>query len=151
MTDSAEKLLHLSPCPFCGKSETVIVVSSFDDEDDEFAEDHGHPECFAVVCSAKNPGGPGGCGASGGYFVDKPKAIAKWNRRAASVGDGYSDGVERDRKAGIYRDTVISCHCFNERDKELCLDKHQCRSATACSSAAPMTAASGMDEVAQDK
>lgn len=74
----AEGGAELLPCPFCGKPETVTVLSSFDLYDD----DSGNEECFAVLCDAGKPGGKGGCGASGGFYPSRQEATAAWNRRA---------------------------------------------------------------------
>ena len=74
----------LKPCPFCGATKPLKVTSAAElncDDDDEFAS-WPHSDSFAVMCDARRPGGPGGCGASGGFFGTEAEAIAAWNKRA---------------------------------------------------------------------
>jgi hypothetical protein len=79
-----EETIALLPCPFCAKPDTVCLTDSteFHVIDCECRDiDDGNCVSYAVVCDARAPGGPGGCGASGGFAVTKAKAVEKWNRR----------------------------------------------------------------------
>lgn len=71
---------ELKPCPFCGKTESLIVGT-----DEEFGE-VGCGEYYQVCCSAyqdfSTNRNDGGCGASSGYAFTREEAIEKWNRRA---------------------------------------------------------------------
>ena len=76
----------LKHCPFCGKSESVILTTAKLMEDCKHFEDSGECSCFKydepcgayiVVCDYTQ----GGCGASCGYASSKEKAIRKWNMR----------------------------------------------------------------------
>ena len=71
----------LKPCPFCGKSVTAVVSAAEMWPDDPEASDSS----FAVFCDAQKPNGPGGCGASGGFFSSQIGAIAAWNQRATEA------------------------------------------------------------------
>lgn len=73
--------LGLLPCPFCGKSETLDVVTGREFMDDE-QEFWPHSDSYAVVCDAST-GGKGGCGAIGGFADTEQGAIMKWNRGLA--------------------------------------------------------------------
>lgn len=72
--------IPVMPCPFCGKVETLEVITGaeFMDEDQEF---YQHSESFAVVCNAATPNGRGGCGAMGGFGGTRQEAIERWNTR----------------------------------------------------------------------
>ena len=76
----------LSPCPFCGKAHTLKLTSAEelaregDDFDDAI---WPHSDSWAVMCDASRPDGPGGCGASGGFFPTEAEAVQAWNRRTA--------------------------------------------------------------------
>ena len=74
----------LLPCPFCGKSDTLEVITGSElmDEDQEYWQ---HSESYGVVCSAANPGGKGGCGAMGGFSETEAAAVAMWNTRAPNA------------------------------------------------------------------
>ena len=84
--DTSTEREALKPCPFCGKTHTAEITTAQElaeqdsDYDGEFWQ---HSDSFAVICNASRPNGPGGCGASGGFFATKAEAIAAWNRRAA--------------------------------------------------------------------
>lgn len=72
------------PCPFCGKADTPVIGRASDLLWDEESEGpYPHSDSFSVLCNAARPDGPGGCGASGGYFPTEAEAIAAWNRRTA--------------------------------------------------------------------
>ena len=66
----------MKPCPFCGGTKTLRIVSSHEDE-----EYFDSTECFTVSCDASS-NGPGGCGAACGYQRSKEKAVEAWNTRA---------------------------------------------------------------------
>lgn len=72
-------------CPFCGRHDTLTLTTAQElaeqdsDHDGEFWE---HSDSWAVICDASRPNGPGGCGASGGFFPSEDEAVAAWNRRA---------------------------------------------------------------------
>ena len=74
-------MTNLLPCPFCGQTKALEIITGCElmDGDQEFWE---HQEHWAVFCSAKRPGGKGGCGACGGFAPSQDGAIAKWNTRA---------------------------------------------------------------------
>ena len=75
----------LKPCPFCGATRTLEVTSAaeLNCEDKEEFSAWPHSDSYAVMCDAHQPGGPGGCGASGGFFLSEAEAVAAWNRRAS--------------------------------------------------------------------
>lgn len=72
-------------CPFCGKSTTVVFSNIKTEEmcrncNEEKCDCYEDEECsfgYFVVCSALK----GGCGAAGGWGVDKETAVRNWNRR----------------------------------------------------------------------
>lgn len=71
----------LLPCPFCGKTHSLIVGAASEAWD---ADEHGpypHTESYAVFCDASTDGRRGGCGGAGGYRLTKDEAIEVWNRR----------------------------------------------------------------------
>lgn len=71
----------LLPCPFCGKTHSLIVGAASEAWD---ADEHGpypHTESYAVFCDASTDGRRGGCGGAGGYRLTKDEAIEAWNRR----------------------------------------------------------------------
>lgn len=72
--------LGLKPCPFCGKTETLEVITGQElmDEEQEFWR---HADSFAVVCDASTPDGKGGCGGGGGFMPTEAEAVARWNTR----------------------------------------------------------------------
>lgn len=97
-----DELPHLTACPFCGKGHAAVLVSSNDmlREDDEPYD----TETFAVLCDASSPGGPGGCGASGGYFHTKAQAVAAWNRRGQLVLETAEEArADRERAERYFR------------------------------------------------
>lgn len=69
---------ELSPCPFCGSARAVELITAAElwaDMDVEISDTH--MESFAVVCSAWKEG----CGATGGFMLDREGAAVKWNNR----------------------------------------------------------------------
>ena len=71
----------LEPCPFCGKTHSLIVGAASETWD---ADEHGpypHTESYAVFCDASTDGRRGGCRGAGGYRLTKDEAIEAWNRR----------------------------------------------------------------------
>lgn len=75
------------PCPFCGKQQTLQVISGQElmGEDQEFWQ---HSDSFGVVCDASSPDGKGGCGAMGGFKPTEDEAIEAWNTRTALAQQG---------------------------------------------------------------
>lgn len=72
----------LKPCPFCGKTESVVFVTTEEMESCQNKECvyHYHnvgTDMVAVICSTQK----GGCGGSGGYYVSEDDASIAWNRR----------------------------------------------------------------------
>lgn len=68
--------MKLLPCPFCGKTDTLIMADDWDDLavlDVEPTSDNS----FAVTCDFT----AGGCGAQGGYRKTPEDAEAAWNTR----------------------------------------------------------------------
>jgi hypothetical protein len=77
--------LHpLKCCPFCGKWQTLKLTTAQElaVEGEDEPEPWIHSDSWAVICDASRPKGPGGCGASGGFFPSDDQAVAAWNRRA---------------------------------------------------------------------
>ncbi len=63
--------MNLKTCPFCGKTDTLVIE---DAADCEACETFG----VAVICDI----GKGGCGSAGGYGgSNKEAAIKAWNMR----------------------------------------------------------------------
>jgi hypothetical protein len=84
---------ELKPCPFCGHSTAPHITTAeelFRDEDDD--DEWPHSESFAIICNASKPKGPGGCGASGGFFPSERLAIEAWNSRADAAPVGAPPG-----------------------------------------------------------
>ncbi len=81
----AHEVHALKACPFCGKQHTLKLTTAQElaeedgDYDGEFWE---HSDSWAVMCDAHRPGGPGGCGASGGFKPSEIEAVQAWNLRA---------------------------------------------------------------------
>jgi len=74
--------MKLLPCPYCGKTETLELVTGaeFMDENQEYYE---HSDSFTVVCNCATQIGKGGCGATGGFGLTIDEAVGKWNKRNA--------------------------------------------------------------------
>lgn len=62
----------LLKCPFCFSESAPELLTAA-----EVLKDVELPESYAVCCALSN----GGCGATGGYNIDKYVALANWNRR----------------------------------------------------------------------
>jgi len=71
-------------CPFCGKYTTLklMTAQALSEEGDDDPPPWEHSESWAVLCDGSKPGGPGGCGASGGYYPTTHQAVQAWNERA---------------------------------------------------------------------
>lgn len=82
MTDR-ELLKHAQPCPFCGKSNALKIMTAQElaEEGDDDPEPWVHSEAWAVLCDGSKPNGPGGCGASAGFFPTVEQALQHWNVR----------------------------------------------------------------------
>jgi Lar family restriction alleviation protein len=69
--------MNLKPCPFCGKTEIIVLnaneISELDRDSELWADD----PAFAAVCDFNK----GGCGATGGYRETVTEASETWNRR----------------------------------------------------------------------
>lgn len=89
---------NILPCPFCGKAESPSVETArscedcmhFEDEEKcpayEPFDDEWEDRCpfKTVVCTFDK----GGCGASGGWYPTREKAIAAWNKRMYHITEG---------------------------------------------------------------
>lgn len=97
----------LKPCPFCGKAHTLKISTAsavlWDEEEQGYP--YPHSESYTVACDASKPGGPGGCGATSGYFPTEGEAVASWNRRDGIAEDAAPQ--EQSTEAERFCDT----HC----------------------------------------
>ncbi len=85
MEDSQRAQYGLKPCPFCGNL-AALKLTTAQELEEEGDDDPGyweHSDSWAVICDASRPNGPGGCGASGGFFPSEEEAMTAWNRRAS--------------------------------------------------------------------
>lgn len=75
---------ELSPCPFCGRTDTVAFTTAREMEDCKRADTCQLHDCesVTVVCDFTI----GGCGASGRYARTEEEAAEAWNRRARMDG-----------------------------------------------------------------
>lgn len=83
----------LRECPYCGKKVAELITAKDLEECKHFEDDEcpcfeyfegNHCTLYTVVCDYQK----GGCGATSGYFVDKDKAIRRWNARGESWRNG---------------------------------------------------------------
>ena len=95
----------LKPCPFCGATNTLKVTSAaeLNCEDEEEFNAWPHSDSFAVMCDASRPGGPGGCGAMGGFFPTKADAVAAWSKRAPLPGLRFAGWFSEQKSGMSYR------------------------------------------------
>lgn len=71
--------IELKPCPFCGRTDTLIIHEVSERLDDTDIKQ------YTVVCNTF--GNNAGCGANCGYrHFTKQDAIAAWNKRAEKTG-----------------------------------------------------------------
>jgi len=63
------------PCPFCGKDDTLVLISS----DELYGNDRLHRKAFTIICDAQYGKG---CGAHCGFHDTKELAVKMWNTRA---------------------------------------------------------------------
>ena len=90
----------LKPCPFCGKTDTLIMADDWDDLavlDVEPTSDNS----FAVTCDFT----AGGCGAQGGYRKTPEDAEAAWNARPAAAVDELIEAY----RAVVYEEACLHC------------------------------------------
>ncbi len=74
----------LAPCPFCGHASSPKLTDSREFQDDiDGCFDETNDVCYAIVCDASKPGGPGGCGGMSRFASKPEQAIAAWNTRTA--------------------------------------------------------------------
>ena len=105
---------QLKCCPFCGHAHALKLTTA-----QELAEDGEvdpepwmHSDSWAVMCDASSPNGPGGCGASGGFFPTEAEAVRRWNARAdaAEIDALRAEVAEldalRDRLSDLLRRTA---------------------------------------------
>ena len=69
--------MNLKPCPFCGKTEIIVLDANEISELDRDSELWADGPTFAAVCDFNK----GGCGATGGYRETVTEASETWNRR----------------------------------------------------------------------
>lgn len=70
--------MTLNPCPFCGKTEIVVLDANEIEEYDRDSERWVPDPYYAAVCSFTEKG----CGAIGGYRPTKTEAAEAWNQRS---------------------------------------------------------------------
>jgi hypothetical protein len=71
--------IELKPCPFCGNTKALQIMSTSEVREETCEWDMGHEESHTVICSVHH----GGCGATCGYVMDD-SVIKKWNTRAGA-------------------------------------------------------------------
>lgn len=74
--------MNFKKCPFCGKKETVRIQTASEYVYESWGALLDTNEQYQVVCNATTPIGPGGCGASTGFFDSEEKAVESWQTRA---------------------------------------------------------------------
>lgn len=88
---------ELVPCPFCGRSDTLIENwASSETEFFGFEWDRANDDTVHIVCDASHPNGPGGCGASAGYRLTVEEARTAWNAAGA-----YAEGMRNELAAAL--------------------------------------------------
>lgn len=92
--DSAESLSAagfgvLLPCPFCGRTTALEIITGRELMDDE-QEYWQHSEAYGVICNAARPYGKGGCGAMGGFADTETAAATRWNTRTPNPAPALS-------------------------------------------------------------
>lgn len=70
--------MTLKPCPFCGKTEIVVLHVNEIEENDADSKRWVPDPCYAAVCSFTE----NGCGATGGYCSTDLEAAQAWNQRS---------------------------------------------------------------------
>ena len=70
--------MTLKPCPFCGKTEIVVLDANEIEESDADSERWVPDPCYAAVCSFNEQG----CGATSGYRETPELAAEVWNQRS---------------------------------------------------------------------
>jgi len=79
-----QQMSKLKECHSCGHATAPKIVRASDVFEcnccGEFDDSSG--DAFAVMCDAHKPNGPGGCGASSGFYGTFFEAIDAWNTRA---------------------------------------------------------------------
>ena len=80
----SKKLNHLLPCPFCGKTDSLVLWNGNTEEYElstpqgaNIYEEDNCTDSLCIVCDVFKYG----CGASSGFSITKVNAIAKWQKR----------------------------------------------------------------------
>lgn len=109
----------LLPCPFCGSTGAVIKEESN----------------FYGFC--------GDCDTEGPWSPMRDRAVTAWNTRATAApvvvgdqikiveSDAIPPGLVVLTQNGKPIATIRCCTCHDERQKALCLNKHECVQVTA--------------------
>ena len=107
------------PCPFCGKQQTLQVISGQElmGEDQEFWQ---HSDSFGVVCDASSPDGKGGCGAMGGFKPTEDEAIEAWNTRSALSQQELPQKERTDFMAGYDAGMADAKRMAQQGEQQVC-------------------------------